>query len=79
MKILDSKNKNFDKILNKILFQRKKKIQSNQEMTLGLIGIDYLKNKDDYEINLIFDNNSHIALTTETIEVRLEDQNEIKD
>ena len=53
--------------------------QSNQEMVLELIGIDYLKNNDDYEINLIFNNNAHIALTTETIEVRLEDQNEIKD
>ena len=52
--------------------------QSNQEMILELIGIDYLKNNDDYEINLIFNNNAHIALTTETIEVRLEDQSEIK-
>ena len=52
--------------------------QSKTEEILELIGIDYLKNKDDYEINLIFDNNSHIVLTTEIIEVRLEDQNEIK-
>ena len=52
--------------------------QSNTEEILDLIGIDYLKNKDDYEINLIFSNNSHIVLTTEAIEVRLEDQNEIK-
>ena len=52
--------------------------QSNKDLVLELIGIDYLKNKDDYEINLIFDNNAHIALTTETIEVRLDDQNEIK-
>ena len=51
--------------------------QKNTQLVLELIAIDYLKNKDDYEINLIFDNNSHIALTTETIEVRLEDQNEI--
>ena len=51
--------------------------QSNQEMILELIGIDYLKNNDDYEINLIFNNNAHLALTTETIEVRLEDQSEI--
>ena len=29
--------------------------------------------------SLIFNNNAYIALTTETIEVRLEDQNEIKD
>ena len=53
--------------------------QSNQELVLELIGIDYLKNITDYEISLIFSNNAHIALTTETIEVRLEDQNEIKD
>ena len=52
--------------------------QSNQETVLELVGIDYLKNNNVYEINLIFDNNSHIALTTETIEVRLEDQSEIK-
>ena len=52
--------------------------QSNKELTLELTGIDYLKNNDDYEINLIFNNNAHIALTTETIEVRLEDQSEIK-
>ena len=53
--------------------------QKNENLVLELIAIDYLKNKDDYEINLIFNNNTHIALTTETIEVRLEDQNEIKD
>jgi len=52
--------------------------QSNQEIVLELIGIDYLKNNDVYEINLIFNNNAHIALTTETIEARLEDQSEIK-
>ena len=47
-------------------------------MILELIAIDYLKNGADYEINLIFKNNAHIALTTETIEVRLEDQNDVK-
>ena len=52
--------------------------QKNNELVLELIAIDYLKNKDDYEINLIFSNNAHITLTTETIEVRLEDQNEIE-
>ena len=52
--------------------------QSNQDIVLELIGIDYLKNNDVYEINLIFNNNAHIALTTETIEARLEDQSEIK-
>ena len=53
--------------------------QKNDQLVLELLAIDYLKNKDDYEINLIFNDNAHIALTTETIEVRLEDQNEIKD
>ena len=52
--------------------------QSNHETVLELIGIDYLKNNDVYEINLIFNNNAHIALTTETIEARLEDQSEVK-
>ena len=51
--------------------------QKNEELILDLIAIDYLKNKDDFEIILIFEKNAHIALTTETIEVNLEDQNEI--
>ena len=62
-----------DKVKSKNIDQFDKKI------ILELIGIDYLKNKNDYEINLIFSKNKHIVLTTETIEVRLEDQNEIKE
>ena len=50
--------------------------QRDEELVLELLAIDYMKNKDDYEINLIFDKNAHISLTTETIEVRLEDQSE---
>ena len=53
--------------------------QKNDQLILELIAIDFLKNKDDYEISLIFSNKAHIALTTETIEVKLEKQNEIKD
>ena len=52
--------------------------QKNQDLVLEIIAIDYLKNKNNYEINIIFNNNAHITLTVETIEVRLEDQNEIK-
>ena len=52
--------------------------QKNYELILELIAIDYMKNKDNYEINLIFKDNAHITLTTETIEVRLDDQNEIE-
>ena len=59
------------KLNQKILIKQK-------NLVLKLVGIDYLRNKDNYEINLIFDNNAYISLSTETIEVRLEDQNEIK-
>ena len=52
--------------------------QNNIDLILELIGIDYLKNNNNYEINLIFNNNAHISLKSETIEVRLEDQNEIR-
>ena len=52
--------------------------QLNKETILELIGIDYLKNNDDYEINLIFNNNAYIVLNTEALEIRLEDQSEIK-
>jgi len=51
--------------------------QDNPERKLELIAIDYLKNNDNYEINLIFANNAYITLSTEIIEVTLEDQNEI--
>ncbi|MBD1140825.1 DUF2948 family protein [Pelagibacterales bacterium SAG-MED39] len=53
--------------------------QKNDDLFLELLAIDYMKNKEDYEINLIFNKNAHITLTTETIEVRLEDQNDTKD
>ena len=58
-----------EKVKSKNIDQKKK------ELLLELLAIDYLKNKDNYEINLIIKGNYHIALTTETIEVRLDDQN----
>ena len=48
--------------------------QSKQENVLELLSIDYLKNKDDYEIILIFNNNAQIVLSSDTLECRLEDQ-----
>jgi len=82
---VENDNENENKKINSILrFDfidkvRSKNIdQSKKEVILDLVGIDYLKNNDVYEINLIFNNNAHIALTTETIEARLEDQSEIK-
>ena len=78
-------NENEDKKVNSICrfdfvdkVKSKNIDQSSQELVLELVGIDYLKNNDVYEINLFFSNNSHIALTAETIEAILEDQSEIK-
>ena len=51
--------------------------QSRQEMILELLSIDYLKNNDDYEITLIFNNNAQIVLSSDTLECRLEDQSNI--
>ena len=48
--------------------------QKNQDLNLELLAIDYLKNKDNFEINLIFKNNAHIALSAEIIDITLEDQ-----
>ena len=78
----DQKNKKVNSICKFDFIQsvKSKNInQQNQDLVLDLIGIDYLKNKDDYEINLIFKNNALITLITETIEVRLEDQNEFNE
>ena len=49
--------------------------QNDLNLVLELFTIDLLKNKENYEINLIFSNNAYITLSTEIIEVTLEDQN----
>ncbi len=51
--------------------------QNDPEQKLKLIGMDYLKKNNNYEINLIFKNNAYITLLTEIIEVSLDDQNKI--
>ena len=51
--------------------------QGNVDQKLELITMNYLKNNDNYEINLIFTNNAYITLSTEIIEVTLDDQNKI--
>ena len=51
--------------------------QDDVEQKLELITMDYLKNNDNYEISLIFTNNTYITLSTEIIEVTLDDQNKI--
>jgi len=50
--------------------------QNDKDLVLELLAIDLLKNKENYEINLIFSDSEYIALSTEIIEVTLEDQNE---
>ena len=49
--------------------------QNNLNLVLELFTIDLLKNKEKYEINLIFSNNVYITLSTEIVEATLEDQN----
>ena len=51
--------------------------QEDIDQKLELITMDYLKNNDNYEISLIFTNNAYITLSTEIIEVTLDDQNKI--
>ena len=49
--------------------------QNDLNLVLELFTIDLLKNKEKYEINLIFSNNVYITLSTEIVEATLEDQN----
>ena len=51
--------------------------QDDIEQKLELITMDYLKSNDKYKISLIFTNNAYITLSTEIIEVTLDDQNKI--
>ena len=50
--------------------------QNNKELELELLTIELLKNNKNYEINLIFSNNRYITLSTEIIEVTLDDQSQ---
>jgi len=51
--------------------------QDDPNQKLELITIDYLKNNENFEITLIFTNNIYITLSTEIIEVTLDDLNKI--
>ena len=48
--------------------------QSNTDLTLELFAIDILKKKENFEIVLLFSKNGIITLSTEVIDVTLEDQ-----
>jgi len=51
--------------------------QVDSEKKLELITMNYLKNNESYEISIVFTNNAYITLSTEIIEVTLDDQNKI--
>ena len=81
---MSKENEQDDKKINSILrwdfiskVKSKNIDQSKQENILQLLSIDYLKNNDDYEITLIFNNNAQIVLSSDTLECRLEDQSNI--
>ena len=48
--------------------------QNDSNLVLELFTIEVLKNKENFEINLIFSDNAYITLATEIVEVTLEDQ-----
>ena len=78
----DQEDKRINSILrfDNVLKVKSKKIdQNNKDLVIELMAIDYLKNNNDYEINLMFENNAHISLVVEALEILLEDQNEINE
>ena len=77
MKKIDKKSIVFVNLSLLINVKSKNIDQNNKDLNLKLLTIDLLKNKDKFEINLIFNNNSCITLSTEIVEVTLEDQNKI--
>ena len=78
------KNKNNEKINSICKFEfvddvKSKNIdQNNRDKILELLAISLFKKGKNYEITLLFQNNAFITLSTEIIEVTLEDQNKKK-
>ena len=48
--------------------------QENRDLLLNLLTIEVYKKEKNFEISLIFSNNRYITLSTEVIEVTLEDK-----
>ena len=78
--IENNKNKNVIKSIIKFDYidaSRSKNIDlNNKDKTLKIFAIDIFKKDQNYEIVLLFFNNEAITLTSEVIEVTLEDLNE---
>ena len=78
------KTKNKNKVLSICKFEfidqaRSKNInQYSPKKNLSLLAIDTIKTKKGFEFNLLFSNNGFITLSSEIIEVTLEDLKEIK-
>ena len=78
------KTKNKNKVLSICKFEfidqaRSKNInQYSPKKSLSLLAIDTIKTKKGFEFNLLFSNNGFITLSSEIIEVTLEDLKEIK-
>ena len=78
------KAKNKNKVLSICKFEfidqaRSKNInQYSSKKNLLLLAIDTIKTKKGFEFNLLFSNNGFITLSSEIIEVTLEDLKEIK-
>jgi len=78
------KTKNKNKVLSICKFEfidqaRSKNInQYSLKKDLSLLAIDTIKTKKGFEFNLLFSNNGFITLSSEIIEVTLEDLKEIK-
>ena len=78
------KNKNNEKINSICKFEfvddvKSKNIdQNNKDKILELLAISLFKKGKNYEITLLFHDNAFITLSTEIIEVTLEDQNKKK-
>ena len=51
--------------------------QGNKVLMLELMAINFSTNNENHEISLIFNNSRYITLSTEIIEVTLEDQIEV--
>jgi len=78
---LDKENENNKKKINSIIkfefvdsLKSKNIDQNDTELILELVAIDIFKKKDNFEIIFLFSEDRLINLTTEVIEVTLEDQ-----
>ena len=78
------KTRNKNKVLSICKFEfidqaKSKNInQYSSKKNLSLLAIDTIKTKKGFEFNLLFSNNGFITLSSEIIEVTLEDLKEIK-